>query len=80
MRNENKTSETPENIKFNIGDIVKLSDTVMYTILSSVKDPPFTYGYCLELYETHTGKVIKEVWSYEYAQIVADRVVSVNRI
>ena len=76
----NKTSETPENIRFNIGDIVKISDSVMYTVLSSVIDPRFMNGYCLELYEAHTGKVIKEVWSYEYAQIVADRVVSVNRI
>ena len=77
MRNENKTSEPPEKIKFNVGDIVKLrhSDKT-YIILSCVMGENGNYGY--GLYNIHTGKTYKNVWTFVNVQKCIDRVVSVN--
>ena len=83
MRNENKTSETPEKIKFTIGDMVKFrhnAEAQTYIVVScvarnaTVSDDGHRYG----LYNINTGRTIKEVWSQWYVQKCIDRVYSVN--
>jgi len=83
MRNENKTSETPEKIKFNIGDMVKFRHNVegqTYIVVSCVVNSEDRGTHCYGLYNINTGKTIKEVWSQWYVQKCIDRVDSVNPI
>jgi len=72
MRNENKTSETPEEIKFNIGDMVKFrhnAEAQTYIVVSCVENTTVSDdGHRYGLYNINTGKTIKEVWSQWYVQ------------
>ena len=77
MRNENKTSETPEEIKFNVGDIVRLKHSdKTYIVLSCVMFESGVYGY--DLYNIHTGKTYKNAWTRQSILKCIERVVSVN--
>ena len=81
MRNENKTSETPEEIKFTIGDMVKFrhnAEGQTYIVVSCVENTTVSDGHCYGLYNINTGRTIKEVWSQWYVQKCIERVYSVN--